>query len=170
LIGGFYEEVEQDESNKVPFLGDIPAVNLLFKSSDRVKEHTSLVFIVTPKLYDPHIGTQSDIMSHEIHESHILPTNHDYPDRLNPGTNHRSDLRNTTNNLFKRYDPDPPSNLLHPDHPYNSPDTLPSHGKTYEQNTGEPQFSTNPSVTVRSVDEQPQRTGIFNLFGKNKNR
>ena len=169
LIGGFYEEVERDDSNKVPLLGDIPAVNLLFKSSSRTKEHTSLVFIVTPKLYQPNIGTQNDLMSHEIHESHILPNNHDYPDRLNPGTNHRTDLRNTTNNLFKRYEPDPPSNLLHPDHPYNSPEALPTHGKTYEQ-VAEPEFSGSPSVTVRSVDDEPHKTGLFGLFGKNKNR
>ena len=45
LIGGFYEEIERDGTSKVPLLGDIPAVSLLFKSSDRSKEHLSLIHI-----------------------------------------------------------------------------------------------------------------------------
>ena len=169
LIGGFYEEIERDDSNKVPLLGDIPAVNLLFKSSDRAKEHTSLVFIVTPKLYQPNIGTQNDLMSHEAHDSHVLPSNHDYPDRLNPGSNHRSDYQNTKNNLFKRNNPDPPSNLLHPEHPFNRPEAVAQHGKTQEQ-VAEPRFGAKPSVSVRSVDTERKRTGIFGIFRKNRNR
>ncbi len=169
LIGGFYEEIERDDSNKVPLLGDIPAVNILFKSSDRAKEHTSLVFIVTPKLYQPNIGTQNDSMSYEAHDSHVLPINHDYPDRLNPGSNHRSDYQNTKNNLFKRTHPDPPSNLLHPEHPFNRPEAVANHGKTNEQ-VAEPRFHGKPSVSVRSVDTEEKRTGIFGIFRKNRNR
>lgn len=169
LIGGFYEEIERDDSNKVPLLGDIPKVGVLFKSSDRSKEHTSLVFIVTPKLYEPNIATQNDLISHEAHDAHVLPSNHDYPDRLNPGSNHRSDYQNTKNNLFKRSNPDPPSNLLHPQHPYNSPAARPIHGKTHEQ-VAEPQFGGKPSVSVRSVDKDKKKAGIFGIFRKNKDR
>lgn len=104
-------------------------MNLLFKSIDKEKEHTSLVFIVTPRLYRPDVTSESDIVSHEIHESHILPSNHASPDREHPGTNYRSDLRSTVDNTFNRYEPDAQSNLLHPDHPYNNPQALPVHGK-----------------------------------------
>jgi hypothetical protein len=85
LIGGFYEEISSDKSNKVPVLGDLPAVNLLFKSTDKEKEHTSLVFIVTPNSIVPTSRWKAISSSHEIHESHILPSNHDYPDPERPG-------------------------------------------------------------------------------------
>lgn len=169
LIGGFYEEVERDGTNKVPLLGDIPAVSLLFKTSDREKEHTSLVFIVTPRLYQPNIGSQNDLISHETHDLHVLPSNHDYPDRFNPGNNHRSDFNTTRDNLFDRLNPDPPSNLLHPEHPYNLPETNAVHGKTHEP-TSEPQFRGKPSVTVRPVESQPKKPGIFGIFGNKRNR
>lgn len=166
LIGGFYEEVQADDTNKVPFLGDLPALNLLFKSTDKQKEHTSLVFIVTPKLYRPEIRNENDIMSHEIHDSHVLPNNHDYPDGRHPGHNHRSDLRNTMNNTFKKYEPDAPANLLHPDHPYNSPQALPVHGKHYHS---EPVFAESPAVTVRPAREAKKNGGLLGkIFGGNK--
>lgn len=168
LIGGFYEEISSDKSNKVPVLGDLPAVGLLFKSTDKEKEHTSLVFIVTPKLYRPELTLENDLTSHEIHESHILPSNHDYPDPENPGFNHRSNIRNTMANAFNRYEPDAPSNLLNPDHPYNRPESLPVHGKDYDR---EPEFAqgASPEVTVRPVGEGRKNGGLFGkMFGGNK--
>lgn len=165
LIGGFYEEIQSDNTRKVPFLGDLPAVNLLFKSVDKMKTHTSLVFIVTPKLYRPDVPSQSDIMSHEIHDSHILPSSHNYPDNDHPGHTYKSDLKNTVDNSFKRYEPEPPSNLLHPDHPYNTPEALPVHGKTYDS---EPEFAESPTVQVRPLNGT-KRKGLFGkVFGGNK--
>jgi len=167
LIGGFYEEVQSDSTNKVPFLGDIPAVSLLFKSSEKIKEHTSLVFIVTPRLYRPEVRSENDLMSHEIHESHILPSSHDYPDPQRPGHTYRSNLRNTVNNTFRKYEPDPPSNILHPAHPYNLPQAQPVHGK-YD---ADPTFATNPSVAVRPVNENRRNGGLLGrMFNGNQNR
>ncbi|MEM7603222.1 MAG: secretin N-terminal domain-containing protein, partial [Verrucomicrobiota bacterium] len=165
LIGGFYEETQSDQTNKVPVLGDLPALNLLFKSTDKQKEHTSLVFIVTPRLYRPNVPGENDRISHEIHDSHILPADHDYPDPQHPGHSYHSDLRNTTNNIFNKYEPDAPSNLLHPAHPYNAPESLPVHGK---DETEEPYFES-PSVTVRAVDQTERKGGFFGkVFGGNK--
>ncbi|MEC5127947.1 secretin N-terminal domain-containing protein [Verrucomicrobiales bacterium BCK34] len=170
LIGGFYEEIESDETNKVPLLGDIPAVNLLFKSVDKVKEHTSLVFIVTPKLYRPEISLSNDAMSHEIHESHVLPTNHAYPDRKHPGHSYQSDLKNTVDNAFNKYEPDAPTNLLHPAHPYNQPQSMPVHGKTQDYQE-EPRFAENPSVRVRPANDSKQKGGLLGkLFKGNRSR
>lgn len=169
LIGGFYEEVTADKTNKVPVLGDIPAVNLLFKSSDTSKEHTSLVFIVTPKLYRPNSVLENDVTAHEIHESHVLPSNHDYPNPRKPGLTYNSDLRNTMDNTFNRYEPDAPSNLLHPDHPYNRPEALPVHGKSYDNDT--PQFASGdrPEVTVKPVNDGRKSGGFLGkVFGGNK--
>ncbi|MCB1206685.1 MAG: hypothetical protein KDN18_20675 [Verrucomicrobiae bacterium] len=169
LIGGFYEEVTSDHTNKVPVLGDIPAVNLLFKSTDTAKEHTSLVFIVTPKLYRPNIPLENDLTAHEIHESHVLPSNHDYPDPRKPGLTYHSDLRNTVNNTFNRYEPDAPSNLLNPGHPYNSPEALPNQGKGYGNDTPEFASGERPEVVVRPVNEGRKNSGFLGkVFGGNK--
>lgn len=165
LIGGFYEEIQSEDSNKVPILGDLPAVNLLFKSSDKVKEHTSLVFIVTPKLYRPSDTFENDLMAHEIHDAHVLPTDHDYPDRRHPGTTYRTNLKDTLNNTFENYEPDAPSNLLHPEHPYNLPQAKPVNGKV---GGPEPQFNS-PSVKVRSSNGNRQKGGFLGkMFGGNK--
>ncbi len=168
LIGGFYEEIVTENQNKVPLLGDIPAVNLLFKSSNKEKKNTSLVFIVTPKLYRPNAVSENDIISHEIHQSHILPTNHDYADRDSPGNNHRPNLRNTIDNTYKRYEPDAPSNLLLPEHPYNRPEALPTHGK---RDDDEPRFApvgNRPEVTVRPAGKK--NGNLFKGFGGKKKR
>ena len=130
LVGGFYEEVTSDDTNKVPVLGDIPAVNLLFKSTDKKKEHTSLVFIVTPKLYRPEDTLQHELMTHEIHDSHVLPTSHNYPDPENPGFNYEPNLGNTVSNTFKQFPEDAPANMLLPSHPYNTPRLTRSTGRT----------------------------------------
>lgn len=169
LIGGFYEESTNNKSNKVPVLGDIPAVNLLFKNESTEKQNTSLVFIVTPKLYRPD-SSGTDRLSHEIHETHILPSNYDSPDPNRPANNHVPKVRKSNlNNAFRKYEPEPPSNILNPSHPYNQPDSLPTHGKTGSE---EPNFTyvgegPAPSVTVRSAS---QRNGGFlgKLFKGNK--
>lgn len=165
LIGGFYEENQSNRANKIPVLGDLPAVNLLFKSTEKTKDHTSLVFVVTPKLYRPANRAENDLITHEMHDAHILPSDHDYPDSRHPGHNYESDLRNTTNNIFNKYEPDAPSNILHPEHPYNAPESLPVHGK----NDSEVPHFENPSVTVRAVDKNGRKGGLFGkMFGANK--
>jgi type II secretory pathway component GspD/PulD (secretin) len=174
LIGGFYEESTQDVTNKVPILGDVPAVNLLFKSTSTEKKNTSLVFIITPKLYRPELALENDTMSHEIHESHVLPSNHDYPNRFKPGANYRSNLKNSLKNTFNQYEPDPPSNLLHPEHPYNRPQSLPTHDYPADRYPGDqgPQFAQSgeaPEVMVRPVGESKKGNGFFGkIFGGNK--
>lgn len=171
LIGGFYEENSMEQTNKVPVLGDIPAVNLLFKSKETIKEHTSLVFIITPKLYLPASTMQNDLTMHEIHDSHVLPTSYDYPNPEAPGNGYKSNLRDAANNIFNRYEPDAPTNILHPAHPYNLPQSQPL-GQTPP--APEPQFDygssqETPEVTVRPVNEDRPKGRLFgNLFGKNK--
>ena len=171
LIGGFYEEAESEGGSKIPLLGDIPAVGLLFKSSETIKTQTSLVFIVTPKLYQPALPLENDLVSHEIHDSHVLPGNYNYPDSDNPGSNHKSNFKNTVNNMFNRYEPEAPSNLLLPAHPYNNPESpQPSQGVAVAQS--EPDFA-NPAVTVRPANASGSsgNSGFLGkLFGGNKNR
>ncbi|MEM9283785.1 MAG: hypothetical protein AAGA96_18340, partial [Verrucomicrobiota bacterium] len=63
-------------------------------------------------------------------------------------------------------EPNPPSNLLHPGHPYNQPDTLPTHGKHQDQGQSEPTFA-DPSVTVAPVSGQKKKGLFGGLFGGN---
>ncbi len=166
LIGGFYEESTSENENKVPLLGDIPAVNLLFKSSTKEKKNTSLVFIVTPKLYRPEIASQNDLTSHEIHEAHILPNNHSSPDRDKPGANYRSNFRNAMRNALKKNEPEPPSSILLPEHPYNLPESsLPTRGHDV-QDTRFVAVGERPEVTVRPVKKNSGFLGRIFSGGK----
>ena len=116
LIGGFYEETEADITNKVPLLGDMPGVNMLFKSSERGKEQTSLVFIVTPTTYEPVSVWENDETTRRLHQSHTLSKNHASPDRKNPGLNHEPKPFNLFGNMFNLKEDEPSSNSLSPDH------------------------------------------------------
>lgn len=165
LIGGFYEEVETDVANKVPILGDIPAVNLLFKSNTTERKNTSLVFIVTPKLYRPDITSENDLMSHEIHDSHVLPVDHESPDPDNPGNTARPNLGNSIANALNLNKRRAPSSMLLPDHPYNRPEALP-----VVDDYSEPRFvavGDRPEVTVRPAAPK-KNSGLFKMFGGNK--
>ena len=50
VIGGIYEETIRNDTTKVPFLGDIPAVGYLFKTTTRSAEKTELLIFLTPRV------------------------------------------------------------------------------------------------------------------------
>ena len=49
-IGGLLNNTSQDDVQKVPWLGDIPVLGLLFRSKAERKERTELMVLVTPRL------------------------------------------------------------------------------------------------------------------------
>ena len=120
LIGGVYEVTEADISNKVPVLGDVPGVNMLFKSTERSKAHTSLVFIVTPTTYEPVSIPENEYTTRRLHEMHVMPKSHTSPDRKNPGLNQDPNLFNTLGNLFNVKKDQPSENSLDSSHPINT--------------------------------------------------
>ena len=95
VVGGFYGEAQNKNNTKIPLLGDIPVVNFFFKSKEAKKEQTSLVFIVTPKSYDPTSGSATSRASNWIREGTVQ----DQPwiDENNPGParDAKSTLRRT---------------------------------------------------------------------------
>jgi type II secretory pathway component GspD/PulD (secretin) len=94
IVGGFYGEVENKDRTKVPLLGDLPVLNFFFKSKDTVKEHASLVFIVTPTSYDPSSKSATSLTSSRIHRNTMLPQDHDWVDpECNPGPAHEPNLK-----------------------------------------------------------------------------
>jgi type IV pilus assembly protein PilQ len=50
VLGGIYETEQNEDYKKVPFLGDIPLVGYLFRSTTRVSNKTELLIFVTPKI------------------------------------------------------------------------------------------------------------------------
>ena len=50
VLGGIYETERRETINKVPFLGDIPGVGHLFKSTSNVSNKAELLIFVTPRI------------------------------------------------------------------------------------------------------------------------
>jgi len=95
VVGGFYGQTKNDDKTKVPLLGDIPIVNFFFKSKEAKKENTSLVFIVTPKSYDPKDRHSNDSASNFVRQTSSLTADHDWVDDSNPGPAHEPNVART---------------------------------------------------------------------------
>ncbi len=50
VLGGIYETERRETIRKVPFLGDIPGVGALFRSTSRVTNKAELLIFVTPRI------------------------------------------------------------------------------------------------------------------------
>jgi type IV pilus assembly protein PilQ len=50
VLGGIYETERRDTVNKVPWLGDIPGVGILFRSRQNVANKAELLIFVTPRI------------------------------------------------------------------------------------------------------------------------
>ena len=50
VLGGIYEQTQRNDVTKVPFLGDIPVVGNLFKTTTRQNDKTELLIFITPKI------------------------------------------------------------------------------------------------------------------------
>lgn len=49
-IGGLINEVETQSIKKVPILGDIPGIGMLFRNQKKVKQKSELVIMITPRI------------------------------------------------------------------------------------------------------------------------
>jgi type II secretory pathway component GspD/PulD (secretin) len=95
VVGGFYGEIQSDTKSKVPGFGDIPIINFFFKSKEAAREQTSLVFIVTPKSYNPVSGSSTNRVSDNLRSKTELPGDYNWADPYNPGPAHEPNLRRT---------------------------------------------------------------------------
>ncbi len=50
VIGGFYREADSDTQERVPFLGDLPYVGFLFKTTTTVRAKSELLVFITPRI------------------------------------------------------------------------------------------------------------------------
>ena len=55
VLGGIFEQNEQETTNKVPLLGDIPVVGNLFKSNTRTQAKKELLVFITPRIVNEQI-------------------------------------------------------------------------------------------------------------------
>lgn len=99
VVGGFYGEAQSTSKTKIPLLGDLPVLNFFFKSSEATKERTSLVFIVTPKSYNPGSPAENRSASNQLHRGTSLDCDHDWVDADNPGPAHEPNLKRTVRGL-----------------------------------------------------------------------
>jgi pilus assembly protein CpaC len=53
VIGGLLDNRENENFQKIPFIGDIPILGKFFQSMQRTKTNTELIVIVTPELVNP---------------------------------------------------------------------------------------------------------------------
>jgi type IV pilus assembly protein PilQ len=50
VIGGIFEETVTNSVEKVPFLGDLPFLGNLFKTTGRTSEKLELLIFLTPRV------------------------------------------------------------------------------------------------------------------------
>ena len=99
IVGGFYGEVKNDNKTKVPLLGDLPIINFFFKSKEAVKEQTSLVFMVTPKSYNPASRGATASATSRLCSSTSLDCDSGWVDPYNPGPAHEPNLQRSLRGL-----------------------------------------------------------------------
>jgi type IV pilus assembly protein PilQ len=55
VLGGIFEQSENDTTNQVPFLGDLPVVGNLFKSNTKTRDKKELLVFITPRIIDEQV-------------------------------------------------------------------------------------------------------------------
>lgn len=60
VLGGLIQKDQNKNLSKIPFLGDIPVLGALFRSSDFQNEDSELVFFITPEIVNTVTNEQSD--------------------------------------------------------------------------------------------------------------
>ncbi len=50
VIGGLIQDTEENVTSKIPFLGDIPLLGWMFKTTSKVRKKTNLVLLLTPHI------------------------------------------------------------------------------------------------------------------------
>ncbi len=56
VIGGIYQQEFSDDMTKVPYLGDIPLLGILFRKKSKRDERTELLIFLTPRIISPELN------------------------------------------------------------------------------------------------------------------
>jgi MSHA biogenesis protein MshL len=66
VLGGLMKEILNDVVKKQPILGDIPGINALFRSKQKISEKTELVILMRPVIVEDN-SWQDDINRSHTH-------------------------------------------------------------------------------------------------------
>ncbi|SHK32828.1 type II/III secretion system short domain-containing protein [Rubritalea squalenifaciens DSM 18772] len=99
IVGGFFQESEITDKNKVPLLGDVPVLNFFFKNKTTSKETSSLIFVVTPSTYDPANHDSHHKTHSRVSSTLELPCDHESISKEHPGVYHEPNLKRTLHNI-----------------------------------------------------------------------
>jgi type IV pilus assembly protein PilQ len=58
VIGGIYTQEERNQVNKIPVLGDLPAVGRLFRNTFRLDSKTELLVFLTPRIVEESVSVR----------------------------------------------------------------------------------------------------------------
>ena len=58
VIGGIFEQNDRTDITKVPFLGDVPFLGNLFKTTSKSSQRTELLIFLTPKVVTERTAAQ----------------------------------------------------------------------------------------------------------------
>jgi type II secretion system protein D len=89
IIGGLIQNSEDNRVKKVPYLGDIPGLGVLFRSKSRVTTRKELLILLTPQVLlsgaiPPKVGDIQDVTRRQLEKSTLKDEIHhdEFRDRL----------------------------------------------------------------------------------------
>ena len=56
VLGGIYEQTDRTTVTKIPLLGDLPVVGILFKNTASVNDRTELIIFITPRVLSERVN------------------------------------------------------------------------------------------------------------------
>jgi type IV pilus assembly protein PilQ len=56
VLGGIFEQTKREDTEKVPFFGDLPYLGFMFKTTQTRDDKTELLIFVTPKILEDVAG------------------------------------------------------------------------------------------------------------------
>lgn len=116
VLSGYYQIEEVERDNKVPLLGDIPGISFAFRSKERAKVRSNIVFILTPVTYDPADPRQTVEYAEMLKQRMIAPKSLDYADDEMPGEDTNPNLLKRLRNMLPGRPKAPKVNEFDPEH------------------------------------------------------
>lgn len=85
VMGGITKDEDRKTVSKIPILGDLPVLGLLFKQKEKSTFRTELMIFVTPRVYtapekitwDEMIDVSAELREHSLVPASLLPENED---------------------------------------------------------------------------------------------
>jgi type IV pilus assembly protein PilQ len=74
VLGGLVKNQETTFNYKIPILGDIPIIGVLFKHSGKLRTKSNLVVFITPHIVtdNPHIDLEREIEKYDLHDRNFI--------------------------------------------------------------------------------------------------